>query len=128
MKEWEVNFKKWLDYVTKYPNRPILAQDKQFPQLGRWVDKQRKKKRANKLENKRYLKLKDTPFPFNPIKLWIESYNEMKNFKELNGHIQLPHSKEYEQLRGWLAQQRNRIKNGSLSKEKIKLLSDIGVV
>ncbi len=127
MKEWEVNFKKWLDYVAKYPNRPILAQDKQFPQLGRWVDKQRKKKRANKLENKRYLKLKDTPFPFNPIKLWIESYDEVKNFKELNGHIQLPPSKEYEQLRGWLAQQRNRIKNGSLANEKIKLLNDIGI-
>ncbi len=127
MKEWEVNFKKWLDYVAKYPKRPILAQDKQFPQLGRWVDKQRKKKRANKLENKRYLKLKDTPFPFNPIKLWIESYNELKNFKELNGHIQLPPGKDYEQLRGWLAQQRNRIKNGNLSKEKIKLLNDIGI-
>jgi Helicase associated domain len=128
MKEWEVNFKKWLDYVAKYPNRPILAQDKQFPQLGRWVDKQRKKKRANKLENKRYLKLKDTPFPFNPKKLWIESYNELKVFRELNGHIQLPPGKDYEQLRGWLAQQRNRIKNGTLSPEKVKLLFEIGVV
>jgi hypothetical protein len=126
-KEWEVMFKKWLDYVAKHPNRPILSQDKQFTKLGRWVDKQRKLYNANKLENKRYLLLRETPFPFKPKKLWNESYNELRLFKEHNGHIQLPPGKEYEQLRGWLAQQRNRIKNGTLSPEKIKLLSEIGV-
>ncbi len=127
MKEWESNFKKWLDYLKKHPNRPILSQDKEFPKLGLWVDKQRKLKRANKLENKRYLKLKETPFPFNPIKLWIESYNELKIFKELNGHIELPQGKEYKQLRGWLSQQRNRIKNNTLDINKIKLLKELGV-
>lgn len=127
-KEWEAMFKKWLEYVTKYPNRPILSQDKQFTKLGRWVDKQRKLYNAKKLETKRYLLLKETPFPFKPKKLWSESYNELKTFKELNGHIQLPPGKDYEQLRGWLAQQRNRIKNGTLSPEKVKLLFEIGVV
>ena len=120
-------FTKWLNYQKNYPNRLLLVQDKKFPKLGRWIDKQRKLNREKKLLTHRFLKLDEANFPFHTKPKWIDSYNMLKKFHDKNGDIKLPMTNEYKKLREWVIQQRHRLKNDDLAPEKIELLNKIGL-
>ena len=125
--QWEKMFLEWKVYQQKYPDRPILTQDLDFPKLGRWIDKQRKQKRQNTLPKHRFIKLDATNFPWDTIIHWKDSYKKLKKFYDDNGHINLPFLPEYSQLRSWITTQRFRIKNNKLAENKIRQLEKIGL-
>lgn len=62
---------------------------------------------------------------------WQEQYDELKAFYEEYGHIQIPKryvSASGKRLGSWLQNQRNKQRNGQLTKEQTALLDELGIV
>ena len=58
---------------------------------------------------------------------WYSRCEELVDFKQENGHCNVPHGcKENKQLGAWVNTQRNKFKNGLLSKEYIECLKKLG--
>lgn len=124
---WEIMFSEWVQYQKKYPDRPLLVQDKKFPKLGRWMDKQRKLQRQKALPRHRFLKLDAAGFAWFSKPLWIDSYKQVKKHFDKSGNTLLPTTPETKRLREWITQQKFKVNHGMLSKKKVEMLAKIGI-
>lgn len=105
-------------------------------QLNIWCGTQREKYRLNKLEQYKIELLEKLDFKWQVLEeIWKERYLELKEFKNQNGHANVP--RRYEPnptLANWCQMQRAnykaRIEKGStaISDEKIKLLEELGFI
>ncbi len=107
---------------------PILWPEN--PKLGRWVDNQRKFYRKGKLSEEREQRLRELGFKFSLHEAaWQELCGQLVKFKQEFGHVNVPDPySENQKLVGWVKTQRNRYKQGKLSKERIQKLEGIGFV
>jgi len=96
--------------------------------LGRWVQRQRKRK--NSLDKEKIGRLNDLGFIWDPFETdWVESFSRLEKFYEKNGHSSVPARHKTEDgftLGNWVVRLR-KIKD-SLSKEKIGRLNDLGFI
>ena len=61
--------------------------------------------------------------------LWLNTYEQLKSFQEKEGHCGIPTdiiTAEGVNIRAWITSQRSRKKSGLLSKDREKLLNEIG--
>ena len=94
--------------------------------LGHWVGRQRYLHKTNTLKPDRLEKLETIGFEFVMSKsdsvkfsvVWDQSYQALKAFKDVNGHIEVPKGykpqPDMAELDGWVARQRSHFKKGKL--------------
>jgi hypothetical protein len=100
------------------------------PKLGKWVHKQRQKRKNNQLSEEQIRRLDQIGLIWNPSdSTWEEKFAELLIYKEINGHCNVPnHWSKNQQLGEWVANQRAFRKKGLLSEERIQRLTQIGFV
>lgn len=105
--------------------------------LGNWVAFQRLYYRKGRLSKEQIGKLEELNFKWElPIKggrplhsQWEQRYLEVKNYRTLNGHINISQvDPVYKQLGRWLNDQRERRKKGKLLPEREAKLNEIGMI
>lgn len=94
--------------------------------LGIWVGKQRQDKRKGVISAERVRLLDELYFLWEPFdSKWEEKFRELVSYKTEHGNVNIPryHSSG---LGAWVHNQRQIGKNGSLSKDRIRRLDEIG--
>ncbi len=119
------------DFISKHGRYP-LRDDKKYPFLSTWVERQRHDLRYKILSNERIMKLNAFGFTWNPRKEnWEKHFEELKIFKAKFGHCNILQSKlneNYYALAHWCLRQRKSYneKNKSLTGKQIKKLNNLG--
>eukprot|EP00578_Thalassiosira_sp_NH16_P021257 CAMPEP_0181096958 /NCGR_PEP_ID=MMETSP1071-20121207/11307_1 /TAXON_ID=35127 /ORGANISM="Thalassiosira sp., Strain NH16" /LENGTH=298 /DNA_ID=CAMNT_0023179395 /DNA_START=8 /DNA_END=904 /DNA_ORIENTATION=+ len=132
---WERYLEELRDFKRKHGHTNVPERSKENPQLGQWVKSQRAlfKKRGKKLTPQRIKTLEGMGFIFRPSRvifeqnatLWEVRFNELKEFKKKNGHINVSQkSKDNPQLGRWVHNQRGR----ALTQQRIDKLHGIGFI
>ena len=111
--------------------------------LGHWVGRMRYLKRQGKLDEDREERLEAIGFQFEMDKndkqvkfsvVWNTSYEALKAFKEVNGHVEIPKGYKVSgtgnastMLDGWITRQRKHYKDGKLPDHLKKKLVALGL-
>lgn len=149
-KIWEENYELLKAYYDEYGDSDVPhTRDKNdaFYSLGNWVAIQKTYFNNGVLSDYKIERLNDLDFiwskeglEFNPInKNWMEKYEELKKWVDLNGDAHVPQTNEDKtpnKLGRWLNDQRHLKRNGRkksdgtiryLEQERVDLLLEIGV-
>ena len=99
--------------------------------LGIWINNQRRKKRNNNLNEEKKIKLENIGMSWNHKESkWFVKYKEAKEYYDEHGNLLVPEgyiTSTGFRLDSWLARQRKKCENKTISKEKIELLEAIGM-
>lgn len=139
---WQKRYQQLVEFqeLNGHCNVPHTLKEKK---LAGWVSNQRyQRKKMLKGErcsitSERVKALEKIDFDWSPDQkqhdLWKQRYNELIEFKEHNGHCNVPHAhKENKQLAVWVSNQRvsyNKVREGkkcSMSADRIEALEKIG--
>ena len=117
--------------VHKHCNVP-QSQSYKGQQLARWVNFQRTLKRNGKLLNYREKLLNDLGFSWSIQKethdaLWMETYDQLVEFKAKNRHFRVQNAKD-KALLDWMNKQRRRNLSGKLRDDQKEMLDEINFV
>jgi hypothetical protein len=126
---WEKMFAALVIYkdINGHCNVPHLCSKN--PKLGKWVHKQRQKRRNSQLSEERICRLDQIGFLWDILDAWWEEkFAELLAYKEINGHCNVPRHCKNQGLGGWVTTQRTVRKTGLLSEERIQRLNQIGFV
>ncbi len=127
---WEHMFGQLCEFKKKHGHCLVPASkvkgkdDDEFRSLGLWVQTQRQQKkgtRKSRIPQDRIDRLDEIGFVWEPRDAtWNESFQELKKFREENGHCNVP--KVTKKLHSWIDKQRNRYRSGKMrSDRKAKL-------
>jgi superfamily II DNA or RNA helicase len=95
--------------------------------LATWIAEQRKARRKNKLTPERIDKLNALSFKWNPFNEYQEKMlEELREFKEKNGHCNVPQQYKASTLGKWTIAQRIKYKKNKLLPELISKLEELG--
>mmetsp|Transcript_52045 Transcript_52045/g.59026 ORF Transcript_52045/g.59026 Transcript_52045/m.59026 type:complete len:323 (-) Transcript_52045:172-1140(-) len=139
---WEINSTtSWEDMFTllvQYQNREGNCHNvpqthiEEGENLGIWLSNQRQNKRKGTLtaDRTRQLNDLDVVWVVNSTKSWNEMCTLLQEFKDREGHCNVPqsHVEEGENLGVWLRNKRHIKKKGEMGNEKIQQLENLGVV
>lgn len=127
---WEEMFSELCKFKKEHGHCNVPRGYKKAPKLATWVCVQRNVFKKNKLPKERLKKLTKLGFVLDPNKnAWEGMFSELCNFKNENGHCNVP--KDYEKvpsLGNWVSIQRRDYKKGVLSKERAEKLTNLGFV
>ncbi len=122
---WEKNYTKLKEFYIKHGHCNVPISYKEDPVFGRWVRKQRAVEPELSLE--RIHRLNQLQFSWKlRDDVWIEHYYKLKMYVE-NHNYCLPKSNTQPKLYNWVNRQRYKYKKSGLDKNKIDLLSELGV-
>jgi superfamily II DNA or RNA helicase len=123
---WDERFGELLSYKGLYGHCNVPTKWSENAQLATWVSEQRKGKKQGKLSKERIQRLNDIEFVWDTHDAsWENKFEELKAFQVTHGHWRWPNNP---QLGQWVLAQRQRHKQGTLSKERIRFLDEIGFV
>ena len=133
---WKTRYDELVQYKALRGDCKVPYNWSENPQLGRWVSQQRQQKKSGKLHLKREEMLNSIGFDWGskrnlngimPQDLWPVRYDQMMEFKERQGHCDVPVKwPENPQLGGWVSRQRQFKKSGKLLPDRERMLSGIG--
>ena len=135
---WEKLFEDLKKYKQKFGHCNVSKskRDKNYKELAEWVLAQREnyKKKSASLTKERINKLSNIGFLWKSTYLenfWEKQFEELNKYKNKFGHCNVTkgkRDKDYKELGEWVCDQRRyyRKKSASLTKERIKKLSEIG--
>ncbi|MFI3163971.1 MAG: Helicase associated domain protein [Bacillota bacterium] len=99
--------------------------------LGVWVLSQRNKYKANKLKKSEIAKLEELDITWSPAEnAWQSTFEEAKKFYIAYGNLKVPATyitSEGLKLKSWLANQKNKLKNGKLTEDRKLQLQELGL-
>jgi len=123
--KWEEMFTALKDYKKKHGDCNVPRRWPENPQLGVWVNMQR---RENRLSEDRKSRLEDIGFVRNLyVNRWEEMFAALKDYKKKHGNCNVPQSwPENPQLGVWVNTQRKVMKKGKLSTVRQKKLGALG--
>ena len=127
----EARWDRYFDELKKYKLEfgDCNVKPKLNPGLNIWTQRQRSSNNRGELSDDRYDKLVEIGFSFKSREdKWNECYSLLMEFKEINGHCNVPRDYATKQLVKWVSYQRERYKIGKLRDERIAQLDDIGFV
>jgi hypothetical protein len=90
---WEQRYQELVDFKKKYGHVKVPQDFKENKVLGRWVSSQRRHKTAKLLSKERIARLNKIGFLWKEDiarildDRWIKRYNQLVQFKKVNGHI-----------------------------------------
>ena len=144
---WGDSYQLALNYYNEYGNLRISRKFKTFDgvtydqygyPLGQWLASQKKDYTYGNLSAKQIELLENIDIEWKVIKTFEESYQLAKKYYEVHGNLLInydfktidgsTYNKNGYSLGSWLVNQRRNYRLGKLSKERIKLLEDIGIV
>ena len=125
-------------YIEEHGNSMIPQVYEDNPALGKWVNRQRTKYKANNLSPERIKKLNEVGFLWDgkeALRLeqyepqWMDRLGELLQYKNEHGNTLVPQGYEDNlQLGRWVCNQRHRYKNNQLPPERVQKLNEIGFV
>ena len=128
--DWQARFDELLRYKETHGDCDVPAKWRENPQLGNWVSQQRQNRKSGTLHPERQRRLDEIGFDWrseNRKEEWTTRFEQLKAYKERFGNCRVPVKwKENPQLGVWVTNQRHRLKSGTLSLEKEKLLVELG--
>ncbi len=121
---WDERFGELLAYKAKYGD--VNVPQIWVTSLGTWVQSQRKNKRNGDLSIEKVKRLTEIGFIWDALEwTWEVSFTELLAYKEKYGDTNVPQSWSTG-LGSWVSDTRKDWKNGSLPKERVKRLAEIG--
>lgn len=125
---WEKKFSQLEQYKRRYGNCDVPQSYADNPPLGVWVQRQRMLATQEKLEISRIERLSDIGFEWEPEDArWNTRFNELVEFKAEHGHCNVPGSwTKNKQLAKWVTHRRSARLRGTISREKVRQLDEIG--
>lgn len=125
--QWNEMYQQLKDYFNQYQHCNIPLSYKENPRLGGWVAKQRRDYKNSKLSQEKTNLLNRLNFVWDPIETkWEEKYQELKNYFESNGHLDLSYeNEEQRQLVIWTRKQRQAYEQEKLAPDKIERLNQL---
>ena len=128
--EWQARFDELLQYKQTHGDCDVPTRWPENPQLGRWLSQQRQYRKSGTLQPERQRRFDEIGFDWRSgshKEEWSTRFDQLKAYKERFGNCRVPVKwKENPQLGVWVTNQRHRLKCGTLSPEKEKLLGGIG--
>lgn len=123
---WEYRFAMLQQYFQQYGD---CAVPRSNPQLGCWLDNQRRSYRKGKLAPERVAALNELGVTWGAVRKdlelsWREQYNQLRQYKQEHGDCIIPQAATG--LGRFVHWQRCVRRRGKLSKERIALLDEIG--
>ncbi len=132
--KWERGFQYCQRYVDGYGDINRIPEDFQidgFKPIS-WLRTQRYRKRIGKLSQERIERLESIGLKWDKNQaFWEKGYAHAMEYVKVHGSIRMPVGYVCEdgfKLKGWLNNQRTRLKGGKLSQEQVEKLRVIGVV
>jgi superfamily II DNA or RNA helicase len=127
---WEKMFAELENYKQIYGHCNVPLRWPENRKLGIWVSSQRAAKKHGELDKEYVERLNRLGFVWNvPKEIWEELFNELINFKKVNGHCNVPAACPQNQPLGtWVNNLRNARKRGILRVDYIERLNKIGFV
>ena len=125
---WEKRFLELSRFKANIGHCNVPDKWRENQKLSHWVGVQRRNYLKGKTNHERITRLNEIGFVWEPIDAsWSERFSELIKFKELNGHCRVPQRfAENPKLGRWAARQRKSIRRKQLSKERARLLEEIG--
>ena len=127
---WEDGFTALQQYKAQHGHCNVPSQPEENPTLAAWISVQRARMKAGSLTEQQIQRLNELGFIWDLHEFkWRRMYDELTAYKLKNGHCWIPIScPKNPRLASWVSAQRNAIKEGGLSKERISLLDAIGFI
>ena len=144
---WEDSYKLAVSYFNTYGNLNIsrkfktedgISYDEYGYPLGEWLAVQKREYTYGKLSIEQIAKLEKINVVWKVVKTWNEAYLLAKKYYEVHKNLFInyefktidgsAYSKNGYGLGSWLVNQRRLYRLGKLSKDRIKLLEEIGIV
>ncbi len=128
---WEIVFEILQEYISECGRFPEYDEEYHSYRLGVWCSNQRVLRNVGNLSQERIDLLDSIGFIWDAKdERWMSSYRIAKEFFEKNGRLPI-HSDtivntDLQNIYHWVTQQRLKMKDDSLSDERIKLLKKIG--
>ena len=132
---WERCFLRLLKFRRRFGHCHVPAEWKENINLGRWVVKTRRLKRAGRLSVDKIRRLDEIGFIWDPISkrqtehdaIWSEWLMKLKEFRGKHGHWNVPtNQSKFHRLRVWMDNQRVSYQSGWLTRDRIWRLEKIG--
>ncbi len=125
---WDRHFKKLMDFRRAHGHFDVPGTDANYKALKEWVNTQRRKHNSGRLLPDRERCLEAFGFPWSASKLkWETRFAELAARKKNFGHCHIPAGwPENPALARWMNILRHGRKNGTLSKEWIARLDQLG--
>jgi uncharacterized protein YbgA (DUF1722 family) len=140
-KLWHQQYEKLVEFRRKKGHCIVPTNHEQDKSLGRWVERQRRNHKNDKMLRDRQELLDELEFAwkvdsaltFKPKydKLWHQQYEKLLEYKRKNGHCNVPQTKNEEQdksLGDWVHTQRTLHNNNKLGIDRKRILDGIGFV
>mmetsp|Transcript_24642 Transcript_24642/g.47203 ORF Transcript_24642/g.47203 Transcript_24642/m.47203 type:complete len:491 (+) Transcript_24642:109-1581(+) len=139
--KWNLRFQELVDFKEEHghTNVPKEFTYKYSPPLGHWVGRMRHLHKKDALDLERTQRLLAIGFEFVITKsdkinfsvVWDKSYQALKAFKDMNGHIEVPvgykPQPDMAELDGWITRQRKHFKDDKLPHHLTTKLQDVGL-
>jgi hypothetical protein len=124
------------DYYARHGHCGIARDCEESAGLGRWADRVRQLRRRGRLPEERVKQLETLGFQWDTGDIaffmrdddgWLERYEELRQFKEKNGHCRVPWKfAEHPMLAHWVHNQRSLFTRGMLRQERAAKLDELG--
>ncbi|KAL9178962.1 hypothetical protein ACHAXT_011935 [Thalassiosira profunda] len=140
--KWNMRFQELVDFKEEHGHIEVpkkFVYQHANPPLGMWCSRMRTAKKKGTLSAEREALLQEIGFEFE-IKdddmlrfsiVWNKSYEALKAFKDVNGHLEVPKGykphAEASELDGWMARQRKHFRAGKLPDFMKQKLQDLGL-
>jgi len=124
---WNQRFEELKEYKEKKGDTNVPHK---YGKLGFWVKNQRELFKTGELTEDRVNKLNELGFSWamdwkkSNQDSWVQKYDELKEFKEKNGHCNVPFSSGM--MGNWVIRQRKLYKQGRLSEDRVAKLNELG--
>ena len=122
LEPWRIMYERLIEFRKKENDWPSVTEGK----LGLWCNTQRMAYKRGRLSEERYKLLESVGFEWNLLDSnWMKEFQSLKVFFATQGRWP---KREDGALATWCYTQRERRKKGRLSKERIRVLDEIGFV
>lgn len=111
-------------------NNCTVPNTKEFKSLYRFAQTQRYNFKHNKLSDKKIKLLKEIGFCFDArLSSWLNSYQKAKEYYSEYKNLNISsYDSQYKDIYAWITSNRQKFRNGKLSKFQIEKLEEIGFV
>jgi len=129
--KWHVRFEQLKTFKEMHGHCNVPHSYEPNKKLGAWVGKQRESYHKQLISQEKVDLLESIGFVWSRrvVSHWEEMYNNLKAYREVHGHCNVPSRYEpNEKLGAWVQTQRARYNEQQISQEKVDLLESIGFV
>ena len=131
---WERSFLRLREFRRRFGHSHVPAEWAENVNLGKWVGKMRRLKRAGRLSDEKLCRLNEVGFVWDATgkreaeqdAVWSKRLARLQMFHQQNGHWRVPtDQRRYHSLRVWMDNQRINYRRGWLTAERIRRLEKV---